>query len=900
MSIAPFRIAVAEPGTADQANVILTNAKNKFVAAIQARQLRGEPVLSNTWSDEARKAALEARQAHGGVPHFSKWSAYAGGTMAAEGKHGYSFTHPTNGKQYNIDPISSEHGRHLGYGLRVFPSDHYGHAGIDRNGDEGYVGFRRGNLFAHPQEASAAANKHAAKRIGNSSAPGDVISNAGTSEGIKKGWLTRHGLAGVRNYVPSADALSDKQIHGAFNHFHKAVASGGADAMSVADMGREFRSKGYAKGMEGNDLARHFKENYDSMKKKGGFTVGNKMSNAAAKPRPDWDTDQDAVICEDCDGTGIDDDGTVCDECDGDGWIDDDGDADDNVVANAGTSEGVRKAWVTRKDGSMVVAKPSDAIGSEKIKAEAKARFDAHPETAKAEVQAVRARIYSPEFTKLPDSERIRLNEISDAYRDHIGKPRGDSYISLGNPAKELSAARDFANFSGGKFSTQKTTSGHGYKVFASGESYGHKIPGGTENDLLKHGEMIHHSFPNLKVSAHGIGTPKSHLRVVRADKVSNSDSINFIDKHGEAHEKRLAGRVSNSNMANDYGMAVNRARAKGVVARMNNEHYPWDKCISDNAKHGKDRAAKICGSIKAKYGNAAVTNIFTKKAKVANDDYGTQSGMPNGEGMMDNSWSDAAREAAAAARKAKTKANEAWHSGKASDHMAAANAHSQAAQGAAHTQNWDSAREHRQKEMKHLREHAVRAKGEAMFSKIFRMGKMGNADVYQRADELLSNGQALPKELADELEAERELDFPEAISNAGTSEGVKKGWETRKGSILPIGAVNLKTGGNKLFGNIWHGWDEGKGSNLLMGHISGGDKLRAVHTADDFDSVKANTPVGTPNDPSGTIYDLHHDQTGSHLGGWHVKGVYPHTKEGMEKMRQDAQKNSIPFSTFK
>ena len=37
----------------------------------------------------------------------------------------------------------------------------------------------------------------------------------------------------------------------------------------------------------------------------------------------------------------------------------------------------------------------------------------------------------------------------------------------------------------------------------------------------------------------------------------------------------------------------------------MDNSHYPWDQCISDNeGKYGKESAAKICGAIKAKYGN--------------------------------------------------------------------------------------------------------------------------------------------------------------------------------------------------------------------------------------------------------------------------------------------------------
>ena len=41
---------------------------------------------------------------------------HAGGTAAARDKHGYTF-HPPEGS-YHIDPVSSSHGRHLGYSLK--------------------------------------------------------------------------------------------------------------------------------------------------------------------------------------------------------------------------------------------------------------------------------------------------------------------------------------------------------------------------------------------------------------------------------------------------------------------------------------------------------------------------------------------------------------------------------------------------------------------------------------------------------------------------------------------------------------------------------------------------------------------------------------------------------------
>lgn len=42
-----------------------------------------------------------------------KWSMYAGGTSAAEGKHGYDATFPQG--KYSIQPVSTSSGRHRGY-----------------------------------------------------------------------------------------------------------------------------------------------------------------------------------------------------------------------------------------------------------------------------------------------------------------------------------------------------------------------------------------------------------------------------------------------------------------------------------------------------------------------------------------------------------------------------------------------------------------------------------------------------------------------------------------------------------------------------------------------------------------------------------------------------------------
>ena len=48
---------------------------------------------------------------------------------------------------------------------------------------------------------------------------------------------------------------------------------------------------------------------------------------------------------------------------------------------------------------------------------------------------------------------------------------------------------------------------------------------------------------------------------------------------------------------------------------------YPWGDCISDQKKAGHDQtsADKICGSIKAKYGNEAITDDVDNISLTAN-----------------------------------------------------------------------------------------------------------------------------------------------------------------------------------------------------------------------------------------------------------------------------------------
>ena len=77
-----------------------------------------------------------------------KWSMFAGGTGAASGKHGYD-TRGTFG-EYNIQPICSRHGLHLGYRLHFLNTKGKLRGGL----------WQELGIFRSPNEAKGAAKKH--------------------------------------------------------------------------------------------------------------------------------------------------------------------------------------------------------------------------------------------------------------------------------------------------------------------------------------------------------------------------------------------------------------------------------------------------------------------------------------------------------------------------------------------------------------------------------------------------------------------------------------------------------------------------------------------------------------------------------------------------------------------
>lgn len=95
------------------------------------------------------------------VPHLGKWSMHAGGTTAAAGKHGYTYsvshgeTNPNLHTSYSISPTTNEHGRNTGYHVGAW-SPKAGHA----HKSLGQVG--------HPQQGVKLAQAHYKEHFGES------------------------------------------------------------------------------------------------------------------------------------------------------------------------------------------------------------------------------------------------------------------------------------------------------------------------------------------------------------------------------------------------------------------------------------------------------------------------------------------------------------------------------------------------------------------------------------------------------------------------------------------------------------------------------------------------------------------------------------------------------------
>lgn len=132
-----------------------------------AAQLGGEAGIPETHQlNLAAEVSKEIghRQPGRRLTNNPQWSTYAGGTGAAEGKHGYSAR--VAGGTYHVDPFTTKYGRHAGYLLR-FTTEGGARlpvpglwTGIAKDGTA--VPIHMQVIFWSPNEAKGAAKKHAA------------------------------------------------------------------------------------------------------------------------------------------------------------------------------------------------------------------------------------------------------------------------------------------------------------------------------------------------------------------------------------------------------------------------------------------------------------------------------------------------------------------------------------------------------------------------------------------------------------------------------------------------------------------------------------------------------------------------------------------------------------------
>ena len=96
------------------------------------------------------------------LPPLKEWHTFAGGTSAEEGKYGHGITR--NGVQWDIQPVSTKFGRHVGYQLWAFglPGTR-GYAWFNAKGEMNFIG---GGLHNSPATASKIAREVHEKYFG--------------------------------------------------------------------------------------------------------------------------------------------------------------------------------------------------------------------------------------------------------------------------------------------------------------------------------------------------------------------------------------------------------------------------------------------------------------------------------------------------------------------------------------------------------------------------------------------------------------------------------------------------------------------------------------------------------------------------------------------------------------
>ncbi len=101
------------------------------------------------------------------------------------------------------------------------------------------------------------------------------------------------------------------------------------------------------------------------------------------------------------------------------------------------------------------------------------------------------------------------------------------------------------------------------------------------------------------------------------------------------------------------------------------------------------------------------------------------------------------------------------------------------------------------------------------------------------------------------------------------------------------IGMVNLTSGSNAMFDNIFQCWNEDEFRFNLL--VKDGTKFRAIHGAN-------------PNEYAiGDTTEFCNDQTNARIGNvWEVVGYAKHTKEGLQELAKLSGNKSLSFATYK
>lgn len=132
-----------ETRRADPYNIASWETKTKTPAQLDAE------IAEALHDGTRRRSHATAKRV---VPGVAKWSMTAGGSGAAEGKHGYTLTVPEG--TYRISPFTTKFGRHAGYTLR-FSAEGGGRPRGSHGGLWHDLGTHRS-----PQSAASAAAKH--------------------------------------------------------------------------------------------------------------------------------------------------------------------------------------------------------------------------------------------------------------------------------------------------------------------------------------------------------------------------------------------------------------------------------------------------------------------------------------------------------------------------------------------------------------------------------------------------------------------------------------------------------------------------------------------------------------------------------------------------------------------